>query len=388
METFDGVSVDWNIRLSESVLARLHYVIYTRPGSMPEFDTREVEERLVAATRSWADDLLDALVEQLGEERGTELFVQYRDAFPAAYRDDFTPPAAVLDILRMEKLDPEGDLALTLYRPLEAADDFFVLKLLRSGRPILLSDVLPLLEDLGVTVYDERPYEIDRVGPLDAWIYDFGLTSDDGPIDLDAVGEKFKEALRPGLAGRDRDRRLQPPRAGRRPDRARGRSAARARQVPAAGGRDVQPDLHGGDARRPRRHRPQARRAVPAPLRPGAERRAGRRRREPDRRDRGGDRRRPEPRPGPHPARLPPADRGDAPDELLPARRRRPAEAVPLLQARPRRSCPTCRCRARATRSGSTRPGRRACTCAAARSHAEGSAGPTAARTSAPRCSA
>ncbi|MET1008631.1 MAG: NAD-glutamate dehydrogenase [Gaiellaceae bacterium] len=195
METFDGVSIDWNIRLSESVLARLHYVVYTRPGSMPEFDTREVEERLVEATRSWADDLLDALVDQLGEEQGTALCGQSRDAFPAAYKEDFTPAAAVLDILRMERLDPAGDLKMTLYRPLEAADDFFVLKLLRSGRPILLSDVLPLLEDLGVKVYDERPYEIDRAGPVDAWIYDFGLTSEEGAIDLEAVGEAFKEAF-------------------------------------------------------------------------------------------------------------------------------------------------------------------------------------------------
>ena len=129
---------------------------------MPDYDVREIEARLVEATRSWADDLLDALVEQLGEEQGTELFAPTGDAFPAAYRDDFTPPAAVLDIQRMERLDPAGDLAMTLYRPLEAADDFFVLKLLRSGQPILLSDVLPLLEDLGVKVYDERPYEIDR----------------------------------------------------------------------------------------------------------------------------------------------------------------------------------------------------------------------------------
>ena len=88
-----------------------------------------------------------------------------------------------------------------MYRPLEASDDFFVLKLLRSGQPILLSDVLPLLEDLGVKVYDERPYEIDRAGPIDAWIYDFGLTSEDGPIDLDAVGESFKDAFRQAWRG-------------------------------------------------------------------------------------------------------------------------------------------------------------------------------------------
>ena len=162
---------------------------------MPDYDVREIEAKLVEATRSWVDDLLAALVEQLGEEHGTELFTSFRDAFPPGYRADFTPPAAVLDIQRMERLDPEGDLEMALYRPLEAADDFFVLKLLRSGQPILLSDVLPLLEDLGVKVYDERPYEIDRAGPVDAWIYDFGLTSEDGPIDLDEVGGAFKDAF-------------------------------------------------------------------------------------------------------------------------------------------------------------------------------------------------
>jgi glutamate dehydrogenase len=195
-EAFNGACAFYDVRLSESVLARLQYVIHTDPGEeVPDYDVREIEARLVEATRSWVDDLLDALVEQLGEEQGTELFAGYRDAFPPGYRDDFTPAAAVLDIQRMERLDPAGDLELALYRPLEAADDFFVLKLLRSGQPILLSDVLPLLEDLGVKVYDERPYEIDRVGPVDAWIYDFGLTSEDGPIDLDEVGEAFKDAF-------------------------------------------------------------------------------------------------------------------------------------------------------------------------------------------------
>ena len=195
-ETFAGTCAHYDVRLSESVLARLHYVIHTKPDEeVPDFDVREIEARLVEVTRSWVDDLLDALVEQLGEEQGTELFAQYREAFPAAYREDFTPAAAVLDIQRMERLDPAGDLELALYRPLEASDDFFVLKLLRSGRPILLSDVLPLLEDLGVKVYDERPYEIDRAGPADAWIYDFGLTSRDGPIDLDEIGEAFKDAF-------------------------------------------------------------------------------------------------------------------------------------------------------------------------------------------------
>ena len=37
-------------------------------------------------------------------------------------------------------------------------------KLLRSGRPVLLSDVLPLLENMGVKVIDERPFEVRPKG--------------------------------------------------------------------------------------------------------------------------------------------------------------------------------------------------------------------------------
>ena len=64
-----GVSVDYTTRISESVLARLHYVVYTEPGSVPDYDVAEIEARLAAATRAWTDDLRDALVDQLGEER-------------------------------------------------------------------------------------------------------------------------------------------------------------------------------------------------------------------------------------------------------------------------------------------------------------------------------
>ncbi|HSK14961.1 MAG TPA: NAD-glutamate dehydrogenase [Gaiellaceae bacterium] len=192
-QAFDGTTVDWATRISESVLARLHYVIHA--DDPPEVDLAEIEERVVEATRSWADDLADALVEHCGEERGTQLLTAYGEAFPAAYRDDFTPPAAVLDVERMERLADDGDLALTLYHPLEAAENFFCLKLLRTGRPILLSDALPLLEDMGVKAYDERPYEIERTGRAPAWIYDFGLTYEEGAIDLDRVGETFKDAF-------------------------------------------------------------------------------------------------------------------------------------------------------------------------------------------------
>jgi glutamate dehydrogenase len=195
-DAFAGTSADYTARVSESVLARLHVIVYTASGAVPDYDVAEIEARLVEATRAWSDDLHDALVDQVGEGRAARLFQRYGDAFPAAYRDDFTARAAVLDIQRLERLDPEGDLDLCLYLPLESAAGFFAFKLLRSGRPILLSDVLPLLENMGVKVTDERPYEIRALDREPMWIYDFGLTyGEDADLQADRVRQTFQDAF-------------------------------------------------------------------------------------------------------------------------------------------------------------------------------------------------
>jgi glutamate dehydrogenase len=195
-EAFGARGVEYTTRVSESVLACLHYVVHVEPGRLPEYDTAEIERRLAGATRAWTDDLRDALVDQLGEERAGQLFGRYADAFPGAYRDDFPARQAVLDINRMEKLDPDGDLGMSLYMPLSGGMDHLAFKLLRSGRPILLSDVLPLLENMGVKVSDERPYEIKPSDRQPVWIYDFGLQHEEGAeFQADQVRETFQDAF-------------------------------------------------------------------------------------------------------------------------------------------------------------------------------------------------
>jgi glutamate dehydrogenase len=195
-EAFAGVSVDYTARVTESVLVRLHVLIYTAQGSPPAYDIAEIEARLVAATRTWSDDLHDALITQIGEGRGARLFERYGDGFPAAYREDFTPSAAVADIDRIERLDPAGDLDLSLYVPLESSAGQLAFKLLRSGAPLMLSDVLPLLENMGVKVTDERPYEVVPSDGPPVWIYDFGLDyGEDAEFETDRVRAWFQEAF-------------------------------------------------------------------------------------------------------------------------------------------------------------------------------------------------
>src|SRR4030081_215117 len=89
------------------------------PGGIPEYDVRALETQLAAAARRWDDDLHEALTQALGEARGNSLFRQFAGAFPAGYREDFAARSAVPDIEMMDRLT-EAELAMSLYRPLEA----------------------------------------------------------------------------------------------------------------------------------------------------------------------------------------------------------------------------------------------------------------------------
>src|SRR5262249_45721671 len=126
-------------------------------------------------TDVWIDDLRDALIERFGDERASELFGRSERAFPPPYRADRAASVAVADIRRIE--DRDQDLVVHLHRPLESPEGFLELELIHVGEPIAVHDLLPVLENLGVWVLDERPYEVRPEGSAPVRIYAFGLTS-------------------------------------------------------------------------------------------------------------------------------------------------------------------------------------------------------------------
>jgi glutamate dehydrogenase len=173
--SFNAKSIDYTTRVSESVLVRLHYMVYTEPALVRDHDPREIELLLVAATRSWTDDLEAALTDEFGEEEASRYLRQYGEAFPTGYRAEWVARSAIADIKRIEELAKPDGLSMNLYRPLENPA-MIRAKLYRSGGELALSDMLPMFENMGVEVNDERPYELTlRDGTL-VWIYDFGLT--------------------------------------------------------------------------------------------------------------------------------------------------------------------------------------------------------------------
>ncbi len=172
---FGASGVDFTTRVSESTLARLHFVVRVARGTtIPDVDTAALEREIVDATRTWDEDLVEATRAQEGEEAGARLIGLYGKAFPEAFKEDFHPRVAVADLMRMESLEAEDSVELNLYQEPGAPANERRFKLYRRGS-LSLTRILPLFTHLGVEVTDERPYEVNRADGVTVHVYDFGL---------------------------------------------------------------------------------------------------------------------------------------------------------------------------------------------------------------------
>ena len=195
---FEGEVVAFYTYVTDAALARVHIIIRTTPGQIPEVDNNALEQRLADEARSWADHLREALTEERGEEKGIAATRRFAEAFPTGYQEQFNAQTAVFDIARIEQAIEIGALVMNLYRPIEAGEHELRLKTYHVGGPIPLSDILPMLENMGIQVISEHPHDVrpDGDGKEQVWIHDFGMRTADGrPIDLNRVKDNFHEAF-------------------------------------------------------------------------------------------------------------------------------------------------------------------------------------------------
>jgi len=193
-----GVSIiDHTAHVSDSILARLHFVVRAASGEqLGEPELHGVEERIISAVRSWEDDFAKAVRDRLGAHQAARLLPVYRDAFPEAYKEDFSPRVASHDVQAIDGLSAEISIHLLMYEPMVDSSVQRRVKIYRTDQPISLTAVLPVLTSLGVDVIDERPYEINRSDADPVWIYDFGMTIGSDRIpESTSLGERFAEAF-------------------------------------------------------------------------------------------------------------------------------------------------------------------------------------------------
>ncbi|MEO8102401.1 MAG: NAD-glutamate dehydrogenase [Betaproteobacteria bacterium] len=193
---FNGISTEFNVQLSESVLARVHMLVRTSPTAEPTIDFKSLEAQVVAAARRWEDGVFERLIQTSGEETANDARREFVLPFPAAYTEDTGPDQAVADFVAAKSISAETPIAMSLYRQAgERARRALRFRLYHLGKPVPLSGSLPMLENMGVRVEGERSYVIERHNAPAVYIHDFALSPMDAAFHLEDVKLKFEKAF-------------------------------------------------------------------------------------------------------------------------------------------------------------------------------------------------
>jgi glutamate dehydrogenase len=192
-----GRGAEFTVRLSESSLAMVHFTVLTDADAAGygDVDVAALQDELTEAVRTWDDRLLSQ--PDAGE------MAALLPGVPEAYKADVKPQHALEDLRRIAALSGEGAFDTRMYlADDEEREPRFTLYL--AGAPVTLTAVMPLLQQLGVDVLDERPSQFVRADGLQCWLYDFGLRVDEttrAALDDPAVEASFGTAFRAAWRG-------------------------------------------------------------------------------------------------------------------------------------------------------------------------------------------
>jgi glutamate dehydrogenase len=199
---FGGTSLEFTARVTESPWALLHFIVrlpesaVRRPVDTSEANRVRIQGLLTEAARTWADRLIGAAAD--GSVVGQMVAEHYAAAFPEAYKQAVSPTDAINDIAIIEKLtDDSVKLVLSDHDYGETARLTWYL----GGRTASLSQLLPMLQSMGVVVLEERPFTVTRPDRLPVSIYQFKISPHPtvplpppGP-ERDATAQRFADAV-------------------------------------------------------------------------------------------------------------------------------------------------------------------------------------------------
>lgn len=194
MDSLKGVECSYTTYFSDSTLARIHYLIRVNPKSSVELNVAEVEKKLINIARSWSDELKDQMVARFGEAIGLKYFSKYQKALPASYSEAYSVVEAINDIEKIEELSAINPLGMLFSQSKE--NNLLSLKLFHSEQAIVLSDVMPILENMGLRIIGERPHEIKLKDNQKIWINDFNMMyAVNREIEINDIKDSFQDAF-------------------------------------------------------------------------------------------------------------------------------------------------------------------------------------------------
>ena len=192
-------ATNFAVTIDDSHLVRVLFTLKPKGdiGSLNSSFVAKIEDKLQHAGRSWAETLQDALSQTLKDDDHTAQTVAwYGDAFPLSYQESYSATQTVNDIQKLDAVIKSESIS-TDFQITDETTRQFSLKIYAPKSPLILSDILPILENMGLKVVAEYPFEVRPSHNGIIWIQDIHVQASHTNATIDFIKAKplFEECL-------------------------------------------------------------------------------------------------------------------------------------------------------------------------------------------------
>ena len=175
LEAYDGEDIEYSTTYGESMLTRLFFKIRTKTTTI-DTDDNVVERLIIETVRSWDDSLRSEMAKLYGDQKGSSLFISYKEAFREGYKENTPASIAAKDVKDIEAVRAGKQFHVGIH-PCDSNVQARM-KVFRDSKRVNLSDIMPILDNMGLFVNNEQPNRI-RVGQdaTPIWMHEFGVSS-------------------------------------------------------------------------------------------------------------------------------------------------------------------------------------------------------------------
>lgn len=192
-EELGGTCTNFKVSQDDSPLSRVLFQIdINNLDAIPDYDEDALENELVEAGRNWPERLKQTIEDKIDDSaKAAEMIERYSNAFSLSYHEHYTPSQAVLDIEKISSIIDGDEIDLELYEQKRGDKTETRLKLYHAKTPLALSDVLPIMENMGLNVITELPFELQPSKfEHKVCIHDFLIEPDNKSSEVDIAKSK------------------------------------------------------------------------------------------------------------------------------------------------------------------------------------------------------
>ncbi|HJK86292.1 MAG TPA: NAD-glutamate dehydrogenase [Candidatus Megaira endosymbiont of Nemacystus decipiens] len=193
-EKFASEVISDNITVVAQDFAHLFTTMAVKSQAKLDFSQEEIQHDLVQISNNWSDSLMQKFCEVFGEYEAGVKHKAIEQSFSNEYRYRFTATDVVEDLRYLQKASMNKKL---VYNFIDKSDGNFYLKIYSSEKNLILSEILPPIENLGFVAVDEQSFFIKKSRLFNnSWLYEFKLSAlGEINIPFDLLKSNVEEAL-------------------------------------------------------------------------------------------------------------------------------------------------------------------------------------------------